>query len=88
MNSKTLSNLRIAEINKLDMKIEDGKVVAFRARVTISLEPSASSASNGITPMINERAKPSNAFSLAIGSPAFPANACKPVGLRSNNKSS
>ena len=29
----TLKDLRIAEITKLDMKIEDGKVAAFRARV-------------------------------------------------------
>ncbi|HDM77537.1 MAG TPA: dodecin domain-containing protein [Deltaproteobacteria bacterium] len=36
--SKTLKDLRIAEINKLDMKIEDGKVVAYRARVYISFK--------------------------------------------------
>jgi flavin-binding protein dodecin len=29
----TLRDLRIAEVGKLDMKIEDGKVVAYRARV-------------------------------------------------------
>ena len=36
--SKSLSNLRIAEVNKLDMKIEDNKVVAFRARVSVSFK--------------------------------------------------
>lgn len=36
--AKSLTNLRIAEVNKLDMKIEDGKVTAFRARVTISFK--------------------------------------------------
>ena len=36
--SKTLKNLRIAEIEKLDMKIEDGKVAAFRARVSVSFK--------------------------------------------------
>jgi dodecin len=36
--SRTLKNLRIAEVNKLDMKIEDGKVTAYRARVTISFK--------------------------------------------------
>ena len=36
--SQTLKDLRIAEINKLDMKIEDGKVVAYRARVYISFK--------------------------------------------------
>ena len=36
--SKSLKNLRIAEVNELDMKIEDGKVVAYRARVTISFK--------------------------------------------------
>ena len=35
---KSLRELRIAEISKLDMKIEDGKVVAYRARVTVSFK--------------------------------------------------
>lgn len=35
---KTLKNLRIAEINKLDMRIEEGKVVSYRARVNISFK--------------------------------------------------
>lgn len=35
---KSLKNLRIAEVGKLDMKIEDGKVVAFRARVSLSFK--------------------------------------------------
>ena len=35
---KSLKNLRIAEVNKLDMKIEDGKVVAYRAKVSISFK--------------------------------------------------
>jgi flavin-binding protein dodecin len=36
--SKTLRDLRIAEVSKLDMKVEDGKVVAFRARVQLSFK--------------------------------------------------
>jgi hypothetical protein len=36
--AKTLRDLRIAEITKLDMKIEDGKVVAYRARVSLSFK--------------------------------------------------
>lgn len=35
---KSLRELRIAEISKLDMKIESGKVVAYRARVTVSFK--------------------------------------------------
>ena len=35
---KTLKNLRIAEINKLDMKLENGKVVGYRARVSLSFK--------------------------------------------------
>ena len=35
---KSLKNLRVAEVGKLDMKVEDGKVVAFRARVTLSFK--------------------------------------------------
>lgn len=36
--SKTLRDLRIAEVIKLDMKVESGKVVAFRARVQLSFK--------------------------------------------------
>ncbi len=36
--SKSLKDLRIAEVSKLDMKIEDGKVVAYRARVSLSFK--------------------------------------------------
>lgn len=36
--SNTLINMRIAEVNKLDMKIEDGRVVAYRARITLSIK--------------------------------------------------
>jgi len=36
--SKTLKDLRIAEITKLDLRIEDGKVVAYRTRVNLSFK--------------------------------------------------
>jgi flavin-binding protein dodecin len=36
--SKTLRDLRIAEVSKLDMKIEGGKIVAYRARVQLSFK--------------------------------------------------
>ena len=36
--AKTLRDLRIAEITKLDMKVEDGAVVAYRARVSLSFK--------------------------------------------------
>jgi flavin-binding protein dodecin len=36
--SRSLRDLRIAEIGKLDMKVEDGKVVAYRARVSLSFK--------------------------------------------------
>jgi dodecin len=35
---QTLRDLRIAEVNKLDMKVENGKVAAFRARVKVSFK--------------------------------------------------
>ena len=35
---KHLKHLRVAEIIKLDMKVEDGKVVAYRARVGLSFK--------------------------------------------------
>jgi len=35
---KTLRDLRIAEIDKLDLKVEGGKVVAYRALVNLSFK--------------------------------------------------
>ena len=35
---KSLRDLRIAEISELDLKIEDGKVTAYRARVKVSFK--------------------------------------------------
>jgi len=35
---KSLRDLRIAEIVKLDMTVEDGKVTSFRARVNLSFK--------------------------------------------------
>ncbi|PHR28502.1 MAG: transporter [Desulfotalea sp.] len=34
----SIRDLRIAEVEKLDMKIEDGKVALFRARVKLSFK--------------------------------------------------
>ena len=36
--AKSLRDLRVAEVSKLDMKIEAGKVVAYRARVCLSFK--------------------------------------------------
>ncbi len=36
--SKSLDDVRIAEITKLDMRVENGKVAEFRARVNISFK--------------------------------------------------
>ena len=36
--SKSLRDLRIAEIEQLDMHLEEGKVVAYRAKVKISFK--------------------------------------------------
>jgi flavin-binding protein dodecin len=38
MASKSLRELRIAEVTKLDMRVEKGKVVAYRARVNLSFK--------------------------------------------------
>ncbi|MCB2145962.1 MAG: dodecin family protein [Deltaproteobacteria bacterium] len=39
--SKSLKDLRVAEITKLDMKVEGGKVTAFRSRVKLSFKYAA-----------------------------------------------
>ena len=36
--SKTLHDLRIAEVKELDVKITDGKIEAYRARVKLSFK--------------------------------------------------
>lgn len=36
--SKSLRDIRVAEVSELDMKIEDGKVTAYRAKVRISFK--------------------------------------------------
>ena len=36
--SKTLRDLRIAEVSELDMQLEDGKIRAYRAKVKLSFK--------------------------------------------------
>jgi hypothetical protein len=36
--AKTLRNLRVAEVVKLDMELDDGQVRSYRARVQISFK--------------------------------------------------
>jgi dodecin len=36
--SKTLRDLRIAEISELDLQLEDGKIRAYRAKVKLSFK--------------------------------------------------
>jgi hypothetical protein len=36
--SKSLRDLRIAEVSEMDMVLEDGKVTAYRAKVKISFK--------------------------------------------------
>ena len=36
--SKSLRDLRVAEVSELDMVIEDGKVTAYRAKVKVSFK--------------------------------------------------
>ncbi len=36
--SQSLNDLRVAEVTTLDMRIEDNKVVAYRAKVSLSFK--------------------------------------------------
>ncbi len=36
--SESLKDLRVAEVTKLDLTIEEGKVTAFRARINVSFK--------------------------------------------------
>jgi flavin-binding protein dodecin len=36
--AKTLQDLRIAEVQELDMQIGDGKIIAYRAKVRVSFK--------------------------------------------------
>ena len=36
--ASSLRDLRVAEVTQMDMKVEDGKVIAFRTRVSLSFK--------------------------------------------------
>ncbi len=36
--SKSLKDLRIAEVKEMDMKIEDGKIAAYRTKLNLSFK--------------------------------------------------
>ena len=36
MASKSLRDLRIAEVSEMDVQLEDGRIVAYRAKVRVS----------------------------------------------------
>lgn len=36
--SKSLKDMRVAEISELDLQLEDGKIVNYRARVKVSFK--------------------------------------------------
>ncbi len=36
--SKSLKDLRIAEVTRLDLTIEDGKITGYRARINVSFK--------------------------------------------------
>jgi flavin-binding protein dodecin len=36
--AKSLRDLRVAEVSKLDLKVDNGKVVEYRARVSLSFK--------------------------------------------------
>lgn len=38
MAQKSLRDLRVAEISKLDLRLDDGEIVEYRARVRISFK--------------------------------------------------
>ncbi len=38
MASQTLRDLRIAEITQLDMQLEEGKIISYRAKVKVSFK--------------------------------------------------
>ena len=38
MAAKSLRDLRIAEVTKLDVKVEDGKITQFRTRLSLSFK--------------------------------------------------
>src|SRR6516165_6134843 len=43
----SLRDLRVAEVTKMDMRVENGKVTAFRTRVALSLAPFRIAPENG-----------------------------------------
>jgi len=37
-HAKTLKDLRVAEVKELDMRVDDGKVILYRAKVSVSFK--------------------------------------------------
>ena len=44
---KTLRDMRVAEVSELDVRLENGKVVAYRAKVKVSLKYESSKYESG-----------------------------------------
>ena len=38
LTAKSLKEIRVAEVKELDMRIEDGKVVEYRAKLSVSFK--------------------------------------------------
>jgi len=38
MAARTLQDLRVAEVSELDMQVENGKVISYRAKVKVSFK--------------------------------------------------
>ena len=38
MANKSLRDLRVAEVDKLDMRLDEGKIIEYRARVRVSFK--------------------------------------------------
>lgn len=55
--SKSLRDLRIAEVSELDLQIEDGKVIAYRARVKVSFKYGSDEAPPAAEPAPKKAAK-------------------------------
>ena len=56
--AESLRDLRVAEVTQMDMKVEKGKVVAFRTRVSLSFKDETQAPGSSRSRIHRERARP------------------------------
>ena len=82
MASQSLRDLRVAEVVELDMHIEEGKPIAYRAKVKLSFKYSPGAGSPGEAPASATRKRGARAKPAAAEETAAPAKKARRGGRK------